>query len=113
MIQRRSGNLSERKESCRMDNSAEWAIEGEEDRQLVRSDWSSVVISAIEGVVAKQITSVLTNNGYLTEVWRPDWHLDGLLVGQVFQRVLEADVACGWHAHRRTTDRLFCAMGRL
>ncbi len=43
----------------------------------------------MEGVVARQIANVLTKNGYLTEVWRPEWELDDLPVGQVFQRILE------------------------
>jgi dTDP-4-dehydrorhamnose 3,5-epimerase len=92
---------------------SKWSIEGPKDRQLVRPDWSPADPVAIEGVVAKQITSVLTNNGYLTEIWRVDWHLDRLGVDQVFQRVLDPGAASAWHSHRLTTDRLFCATGRL
>jgi len=90
-----------------------WSIEGTKDRQLVRPDWSPADPVAIDGVVAKQVTNVLTNNGYLTEIWRPDWALDGLPAGQVFQRVIDAGGVSGWHSHRVTTDRLFCATGRL
>jgi len=93
--------------------SADWSIEGAKDPQLVRPDWSPADPVAIDGVIAKQITNVLTNNGYLTEIWRPEWHLDKLPVGQVLQRVLEPGAASGWHVHRQTTDRLFCATGRL
>jgi dTDP-4-dehydrorhamnose 3,5-epimerase len=90
-----------------------WSLEGVKDCQLVRPDWSPADPIAIDGVTAKQITSVITDNGYLTEMWRPEWKLDGLGVGQVFQRVVDPGSASGWHAHRLTTDRLFCAIGRL
>jgi dTDP-4-dehydrorhamnose 3,5-epimerase len=90
-----------------------WIIEGVKDPQLVKPDWSPANPIAIEGVSARQITSVLTNTGSLTEIWRPDWGLDDLGVGQVFQRVLDPGAAAGWHNHRLTTDRLFCAIGRL
>jgi dTDP-4-dehydrorhamnose 3,5-epimerase len=39
--------------------------------------------------------------------------LDDLGIGQVFQRVLDPGVVTGWHAHVRTTDRLFCVAGRV
>ena len=64
-------------------------------------------------MAAHQITNVLTRNGSLTEVWRRDWKLDDLPVGQVFQRILEPGATSGWHAHAVTTDRLFCASGRI
>jgi dTDP-4-dehydrorhamnose 3,5-epimerase len=64
-------------------------------------------------VVAHQITNVLTRNGCLTEAWRQDWELDDLPVGQVFQRILESGATSAWHSHAVTTDRLFCASGRI
>ena len=91
----------------------DWSIEGEKDPQVVRSDWSDASSAAIDGVVAKQITNVLTDNGCLTEIWRSDWKLDDRAIDQVFQRVIEPGKASGWHSHARTTDRLFCAIGRL
>ena len=90
-----------------------WSIHGEKDPQLVRSDWTEVGDGGIEGVVAFQMANVLTDNGYLTEIWRPDWVLDGQPVGQVFQRVLQPGAASGWHVHATTLDRLFCSVGRL
>ena len=90
-----------------------WSITGPKDRQLVRSDWSPLDPIGIEGVVAKQITNVITNDGYLTEIWRKDWELDDLPVGQVFQRIMAPRGGSGWHAHEVTTDRLFCAWGRV
>ena len=42
------------------DATHDWSIDGVKDPQLVRSDWSDSAIAAINGVVAKQITNVLT-----------------------------------------------------
>ena len=89
------------------------SIEGVKDAQVVRSDWTRSQEVEIDGVVGFQIANVLAGNGYLTEIWRSDWKLDDRPVDQVFQRVLEPGVASGWHVHASTTDRLFCAYGRL
>jgi dTDP-4-dehydrorhamnose 3,5-epimerase len=86
---------------------------GQRDAQLVRPDWEPIEPLGIDGVEVHPITSVLTDSGYLTEMWRDDWNLDHAGVSQVFQRVLEAGAVSGWHAHADTTDRLFCAWGRI
>ena len=91
----------------------DWTINAEKDPQLVRSDWSVVEADEIQGVVAFQVANVLSRNGYLTEIWRPDWQLDQLGAGQVFQRALDPGSASGWHVHAHTTDRLFCGFGRM
>jgi dTDP-4-dehydrorhamnose 3,5-epimerase len=88
-------------------------VQGKRDPQLVRSDWTPVGSIAIEGVVAKQITNVLTDDGYLTELWRADWQLDEAPVGQVFQRVMNPDALSAWHVHLCTSDRLACGIGQL
>jgi dTDP-4-dehydrorhamnose 3,5-epimerase len=90
-----------------------WTVSGPKDPQLVSPDWNPVEPLGIDGVTAKQITNVLTNDGYLTEIWRADWALDGGAIGQVFQRVIEPGGVSGWHAHGETVDRLFCAFGRV
>ncbi len=77
-----------------------WSINGEKDPMVVKPDWSPANPPEMEGVVARQIANVLTKNGYLTEVWRPEWELDDLPVGQVFQRILEPGAASGWHVTR-------------
>lgn len=93
--------------------SSNWSIQGEKDPEVVRPDWSPAHPPQMDGVVARQVANVLTGNGYLTEIWRGDWNLDDLPVGQVFQRVLEPKAASGWHVHAVTTDRLFCGHGRI
>lgn len=88
-------------------------VEAAKDRQLVRPDWSPTSGIAIEGVDVRPITNVLTDNGYLTEIFRSEWDGSRLGTGQVFQRVLQPGSVSAWHVHMRTTDRLFCAVGVL
>jgi dTDP-4-dehydrorhamnose 3,5-epimerase len=90
-----------------------WTVIGLKDPQIVRPDWDPIEPLGIDGVTAKQIANVLTNDGYLTEIWRADWALDDRGVGQVFQRVIEPGAVSGWHVHAVTVDRLFCAYGRV
>jgi len=88
-----------------------WMTAGTPDRQTVTSDWLAIDPPAIDGVKIKEIRPVATSNGYLTEVFRDEWGLDGLPVGQVFQRTMYPGAVTGWHAHTRTLDRLFCSVG--
>lgn len=88
-------------------------LAGDKDRELIRSDWTPAHPQTIDGVVTKSISPVLTNNGCLTEIWRSDWGLDRKPVAQIFQRVLDPGAVSAWHAHKLTTDRLFCAAGRI
>ena len=90
-----------------------WSVRGPKDPQLVRSDWTSATIGHIDGVVTREVSNVLTDTGYLTEVWRSDWSLDDRPVDQVFQRIVTAAYDGGWHAHASTYDRLFCGVGTL
>jgi dTDP-4-dehydrorhamnose 3,5-epimerase len=91
----------------------ELSVRGEADPQLVRSDWSPVGTTTIDGVATKLVTNVLTGDGYLTEMWRTDWELDDRPVDQVFQRLLYPGAISAWHTHLITTDRLFCAAGHV
>jgi len=95
------------------DVTAAWSVIGEKDHQLVAPDWSPSEPVEITGVATMAIANVLTDTGCLTEIWRRDWGLDRLPVDQVFQRTLAKGAATDWHAHATTTDRLFCATGRL
>jgi dTDP-4-dehydrorhamnose 3,5-epimerase len=88
-----------------------WMATGAPDRQTVTSDWLAIDPPAIDGVRIKEIRPVATSNGYLTEVFRDEWDLDQLPVGQVFQRTMYPGAVTGWHAHKVTLDRLFCCVG--
>jgi len=83
------------------------------DRQTVDRDWNMVGQPVIEGVVCKEIRPVATSKGTLTEVWRSEWTLDNLPVGQIFQSLLDPGTVTDWHMHADTTDRLFCSVGRI
>jgi dTDP-4-dehydrorhamnose 3,5-epimerase len=88
-------------------------LPGEKDPQLVQPDWTPFDETTIEGVEVRPIKNVLRDNGYLTEIFRPEWEADNKGVAHVFQRVLNPGAISAWHVHRLTTDRLFCAMGSI
>ena len=90
-----------------------WTFEGRKDSQLVTSDWNPTNQVQIAGVRTQLIGNVLGDRGYLTEVYRRDWHLDDAEVDQVFQKVMAPGDLSAWHAHKNTVDRLFCAYGRV
>lgn len=91
-----------------------WHLEGmTKDTQGITREWQLVNQRLIDGVVVRSVQHVMTSYGYLTEIYRRDWQLDGHGVEQVFQVVLEPGVISGWHAHAVTTDRLFITQGRM
>lgn len=92
---------------------SKWELRGSQPReQSVTSDWQHTQ-PLIDGVIIKEMRNVPTGYGYLTEMFRADWNLDSGVVDQVFQSVFEPGMISAWHAHRFTTDRLFCAVGHL
>jgi dTDP-4-dehydrorhamnose 3,5-epimerase len=82
------------------------------DGQSITQDWQSLQ-ELIAGVQVKEVKNVIKDNGYLTEIWRDDWLLDPVHVGQVFQAVLEPGAISAWHMHRAAIDRLFANHGLL
>lgn len=84
---------------------------GVRDRQSITRDWEPLQ-RLIDGVVVREVRNVPKDNGFLTEVWRDDWQLDGS-IAQVFQASLEPGAVSAWHAHRHATDRLFANHGLL
>jgi dTDP-4-dehydrorhamnose 3,5-epimerase len=92
---------------------SDWSLGGVRDAQTVTPDWEPADDVVIHGVVTREIRSVPTATGTLTEIYRADWKLDALPVAQVFQRSLDPGSVSAWHAHALATDRLFCASGRV
>jgi dTDP-4-dehydrorhamnose 3,5-epimerase len=90
-----------------------WLFAGTPDTQRTNSEWEEVGQPAIDGVTVHPVKNVLTDNGYLTEIFRSDWGLPGGKIEQVFIRTLEPGTVTAWHCHARTTDRLFCLTGRI
>ena len=90
-----------------------WQLEGmKQDEQSITQDWQ-LMQRLIGEVVIQEVKNVPTNYGYLTEIFRIDWHLDQFGVDQVFQSVLEPGGISAWHAHAVTTDRLFVSHGQI
>lgn len=90
-----------------------WQLDGaEKDRQTVTPAWSPHDQRLIDGVVVREIANVPKQNGWLTEIFRREW-TDGFEIDQVFQTVLNDGAISAWHAHERTTDRLFVSFGMM
>ncbi|UDL91194.1 hypothetical protein LGH82_07990 [Mesorhizobium sp. PAMC28654] len=49
-----------------------WMAIGTPDRQTVTADWMPIDAPAIDGVLIKEIRSVATSTGYLTEIYREE-----------------------------------------
>src|SRR6185312_831484 len=66
------------------------------DRQSITRDWMPLQ-KLIDGVAVREVRNVPKDNGYLAEIWRADWRLDGA-VAHLFQALLAArrrvGVAC-------------------
>lgn len=91
----------------------DWVLGGQKDARLVDADWQPANLPSIEGVHIKSIANMLGDRTRLTEIWRRDWQLDDLPIEQVFQSLLEPGALTAWHCHAHTTDRMFCALGRI
>jgi dTDP-4-dehydrorhamnose 3,5-epimerase len=95
-------------------NPEDWTLPGmAKDKQSVTRDWQAFDQTLIDGVTVTEIKNVVTGRGYLTEIYRSEWKLEPAAVAQVFQTVLERGAISAWHAHAKTTDRLFVSTGRI
>jgi dTDP-4-dehydrorhamnose 3,5-epimerase len=89
-----------------------WAVAGAvKDAQTINASWGATDQPLIHGVSIHEIRSVPKRGGYLTEILRSEWLGDNRKIDQVFQSVLEPQSITAWHAHARTTDRLFVSYG--
>lgn len=81
------------------------------DLQSITSDWHYTNQQLIEGVIVKEIRPVISNYGYLTEIFRAEWFPDNAGVDQIFQGYFSTGKVSAWHAHEHTIDRLFVSDG--
>ena len=88
------------------------SINAPKDSPSVTPEWSPVRTKAIDGVVAREVKHVLTDNGVLLELLRSEWLGTSSKVDQVLLRTIDSGGVSAWHVHRSTTDRLFCVGGR-
>jgi dTDP-4-dehydrorhamnose 3,5-epimerase len=64
----------------------------------------------IEGVVVRQLKSVVDERGWLMEILRKDWEVFEKF-GQVYVTAAYPNVVKAWHMHKRQTDHLACITG--
>ena len=89
-----------------------WLFDGaRRDAQSVTKEWVSKGQETLHGVVLKEMRPVVTGYGHLTEMLRSEWIPDNRKVDQVFVTSLLPGAVSAWHAHDKTTDRLFVAAG--
>jgi dTDP-4-dehydrorhamnose 3,5-epimerase len=89
-----------------------WKIAGLiKDEQSITSDWNLAGQELIHMVKLREVKHVPKHNGYLTEIYRKDWNLDGEPIGQVFQIKMNPGAISGWHVHETTTDQIFVNYG--
>lgn len=89
-----------------------WLLRGAaKDRQTITATWDPHAQNLIEGVAIHEVRHVPKSGGHLTEILRSEWLVSNPVVDQVFQSVFQPGTLSAWHAHARTTDRLFVSYG--
>jgi len=92
--------------------SEDWLLPGAvRDPQTITAEWTPSGRTIVDGVRIREVRHVPKETGHLTEIYRADWQLDDRAVGQVFEVVVLPGRISAWHAHARTTDRLFVTDG--
>jgi dTDP-4-dehydrorhamnose 3,5-epimerase len=83
------------------------------ESQSVTSDWNKFNSILIAGVIHKEVKNVIKDNGYLTELFRPEWFDGDAAVKQIFKVMLHPGGLSAWHQHRNTLDRIAVFSGTL
>lgn len=83
------------------------------DRESITKDWSPVGLKLIDGIQIKEVRPVMTGYGHLTEVLRGEWIPGNAHVDQIFVSTLLPGGLSAWHAHEKSTDRLFVVAGHM
>jgi dTDP-4-dehydrorhamnose 3,5-epimerase len=96
-----------------IDPKKHWLVEdARRDRQSITRDWAKSDVKLIDGVIHRETRPVMTNYGYLVEMYRAEWFSVGdQKIDQVFMSCLAPRALSAWHAHGETTDRIFIASG--
>lgn len=90
-----------------------WLLQdAQKDGQSITKAWQTSAHKQIEGVSVIEIKPVMTDYGHLTEVLRSEWLTDTNKVDQVFVSTMMSGHLSAWHAHAKTTDRLFVVTGQ-
>ena len=67
----------------------------------------------IEGVVVREVRSVITANSVTTEICRSDWGIVDGAVEQTIHVSMRGNAISAWHQHRQRWDYLFVVGGHL
>jgi len=88
------------------------ANDGIKDAQTVASD-GRLLQDLIDGVQIHEMSNVITRNGVMTEVVRPEWEIGRIAIKHMIHVELRAYAISAWHCHHLQTDRIFVTEGTL
>lgn len=86
--------------------------DGVKDGAHISSDWV-LDRNLIDGVIVREVRSVVTANSITTEICRSDW---GVIDGTVEQTIhvdMRGNAISAWHQHRERWDYLFVVGGHI
>jgi dTDP-4-dehydrorhamnose 3,5-epimerase len=84
----------------------------QKDDAHIDRDWV-LARELIDGVVCREVRNVVTANGVMTELYRPDWGVVEGTVRQAIHVALRGGAISAWHQHRGRSDFLFPLSGHL
>ena len=85
---------------------------GVKDPPHINKDWV-VERRLIEGVVVREVRSVITANSVTTEICRSDWGVVEGVVKQTIHVAIRGHAISAWHQHRGRFDYIFVVGGHL
>jgi dTDP-4-dehydrorhamnose 3,5-epimerase len=86
---------------------------GIKDAQTVVPGGSRAAAPKIAGVLIHELGNVITRSGYMTEVFRSNWPIIGVGLGQVNWVQMNPGAVTDWHAHDKQTDHLVAVNGNI
>ena len=96
-----------------MNENKNWLLaQAQQDAASMTKNWVPSRNKQIEGVSIIEIKPVMTDYGHLTEVMRSKWLTSAPGVDQIFVSTMHPGHISAWHAHGKTTDRLFAVTGQ-
>ena len=86
---------------------------GTKDPQTVFPAGRRATPSKITGVHIHELGNVITRSGFMTEIFRKDWSVIGISVGQINWVQLSPGAVTDWHSHYKQTDHLVGVGGNI
>src|SRR6185436_129211 len=88
-------------------------ISGAKKDAQTASHKGDLVRPEIEGVVIHEVRNIPYESGVLTELFRIDWGLSSDPIAHLYQVRIFKGIVNAWHAHEKSTDRLFVHVGHM